>query len=345
MFRLCKTADHGWVRRHVSESQKMEVRMKTTQKDGRILVIGGAHIDRRGRISGEVVPGASNPGHFITEPGGGAFNAARNLGLLGLTVHMISPRGGDADGEIVADAAAASNVVHHPIVFLDHPTPSYTAILSQAGNLVIALADMALYDRFGPSRIRSRTVREALSKADIVLCDANLPKPTLTALGEATRLNDQFLAAIAISPAKVVKLMDCLPSLNLLFMNEAEARVVAGADAAQPEDWPKLLRRAGLKAGAITRGERALIAFDEVHAFSLLPPPAETLVDVTGAGDAFAAGTLAALSTGQPLEQAIRHGAALSALTISTSSAVFTELTNARLETMVGLVPAAVLLA
>ena len=29
---------------------------------GKILVLGGAHIDRRGRIFGETAPGASNPG-------------------------------------------------------------------------------------------------------------------------------------------------------------------------------------------------------------------------------------------------------------------------------------------
>ena len=44
-----------------------------------ILVMGGAHVDRRGRIAGDTAPGASNPGSWFVEAGGGAFNAARNL--------------------------------------------------------------------------------------------------------------------------------------------------------------------------------------------------------------------------------------------------------------------------
>ncbi|MGO8078165.1 PfkB family carbohydrate kinase, partial [Rhizobium leguminosarum] len=38
---------------------------------------------------------ASNPGTWFEEPGGGGFNAARNLARLGFQVTMISPRGGD----------------------------------------------------------------------------------------------------------------------------------------------------------------------------------------------------------------------------------------------------------
>ena len=57
-----------------------------------ILVMGGAHVDRRGRIAGETAPGASNPGAWFVEAGGGAFNAARNLARLGHQVRLVSPR-------------------------------------------------------------------------------------------------------------------------------------------------------------------------------------------------------------------------------------------------------------
>ena len=74
----------------------------------KVSIFGGAHIDRRGRICGATAPGASNPGSWFEEAGGGGFNAARNLARLGLEVRMISPRGGDAAGDTVAEAAAAA---------------------------------------------------------------------------------------------------------------------------------------------------------------------------------------------------------------------------------------------
>jgi hypothetical protein len=113
----------------------------------RILAIGGAHIDRTGRLSSPHRPGASNPGHWESTPGGGVFNAARNLARLGHRVALVSPRGGDAAAGQVAAAAREAGIEDCPLTFLDRATPSYTSILEPDGNLVTALADMALYDR------------------------------------------------------------------------------------------------------------------------------------------------------------------------------------------------------
>ncbi|MCX8997843.1 carbohydrate kinase family protein [Rhizobiaceae bacterium BDR2-2] len=319
--------------------------MRPRQNNHRILVLGGAHTDRRGRISGETVAGASNPGRFIVEPGGGAFNAARNLGLLGFSVRLISPRGGDADGEAVSAAAAACGVEDHPFIFLDRQTPSYTAILSEDGNLVIALADMELYRLFSPRRLKISAVRQAFEAADLVVCDANLPEETLSAIAAKARGLGTTLAAIAISPAKAVKLKPALAAFDLVFMNEAEAQVLSGARAASPEEWPALLRRAGLRGGAVTRGAGQIVAFDDTGTFLLTPPVAETVIDVTGAGDAFASGTLAGLLENLPLSQAIRRGAAAAAITIASPHAVAPDIGPELLETMVGLVPPAIVLA
>ena len=49
-----------------------------------ILVMGGAHVDRRGRIAGETAPGASNPGAWFVEAGGGGFNALLGADQQGL---------------------------------------------------------------------------------------------------------------------------------------------------------------------------------------------------------------------------------------------------------------------
>lgn len=168
----------------------------------KILVLGGAHIDRRGMIETETAPGASNPGSWMEEAGGGGFNAARNLSRLGFAVRIIAPRGGDVTGEAVAEAARQAGVEDTPFVFLDRRTPSYTAILERDGNLVIALADMDLYKLFSPRRLKVRAVREAITASDLLLCDANLPEDTLKALGLIARACQKPLAAIAIRPPR-----------------------------------------------------------------------------------------------------------------------------------------------
>jgi sugar/nucleoside kinase (ribokinase family) len=306
-----------------------------------VLVMGGAHVDRRGRIAGETMPGASNPGAWFVEAGGGAFNAARNLSRLGHAVRLVSPRGGDQDGEIVAAAAAAAGIEDTPFTFLDRATPSYTAIIERDGNLVIALADMELYRLFSPRRLRQRAMREAIAEARLVLTDANLPAETLDAIVEAARAADVPVAGIAISPAKVVRFTGSLPRLAFLFMNEAEARALTQEAPEDPAQWPDVLRKAGLAAGVVTRGAAGIMAFDGTRSVSLIPPAIPALGDVTGAGDALASGFLAAWLSGIDLAEALRQGAAAAAITVRSPSAVADELSQAALAAALSLVPQA----
>jgi pseudouridine kinase len=306
-----------------------------------ILVMGGAHVDRRGRIAGETAPGASNPGAWFVEAGGGAFNAARNLARLGHRVRLVSPRGGDADGDIVAAAAEAAGVEDTPFIFLDRATPSYTAIIERDGNLVIALADMELYRLFSPRRLKQRAMREAVDAAEIILTDANLPAETLAAMTHAARVAGVPVAGIAISPAKVVRFRDSLPALAFLFMNEAEARTLTGAAPENPADWPKALRAAGLAAGVVTRGGKGVIAFDGTSAALVTPPTIPALGDVTGAGDSLASGFLSAWIGGETIGEALRHGVAAAAITVRSPLAAAEEMSQATLAAALSLVPKA----
>jgi len=310
-----------------------------------ILVFGGAHMDRRGRIAGATVAGASNPGAWLEEPGGGGFNAARNLARLGFAVKMMSPRGGDAAGEHVAEAALEAGIDDCPFVFLDRRTPSYTAILENDGNLLVALADMDLYRLFSPRRLRNRAVREAFAAADLIVCDANLSAETLAAIAAWCVAEEKPLAAIAISPAKVGRFQGCLAALDCLFMNEAEAEVLAGGRPQQPQGWAPLLRAAGLRRGVVTRGKAEMIAFDARQTISLLPPDIDEIGDVTGAGDALAAGTVAGLLSARTLAEALRWGCAAAALTVQSPHAVAGNLSHELLASILGLVPEAQILA
>ena len=310
----------------------------------KILVLGGAHIDRRGRIFGDTTHSASNPGTWFEEAGGGGFNAARNLARLGFDVRMISPRGGDAAGEQVAAAAQHAGVDDRPFVFLDRKTPSYTAILERDGNLVIALADMELYKFFVPRRLQIRAIRDAFDETDFVLCDANLPPETVSAITKHASTRNKPVAAIAISPAKVVRLLPSLADIDYLFLNEAEAAALTDSRPDDPRGWISALREIGLRGGVITRGGNETIAFAGEQAFSLQPPMVEDVADVTGAGDSLAAGVLSAVIAGLPLAEALRHGAAAAAITVQSPLATAENLTPALLRTTLSLVPEAKIL-
>ncbi|MFB2552110.1 carbohydrate kinase family protein [Ensifer soli] len=304
----------------------------------RIAVFGGAHLDRRGRISGETAPGASNPGTWFEEPGGGALNAARTLARLGHQVRLVSARGGDEAGERVGSAAEASGVIDCPVTFLDRRTPSYTAILARNGDLIVAIADMDLYQLMHPRRLARRAIRDIIEDADTLLMDANLPPDTLNALAEKGG-GTRCVAAIAISPAKVVRYRDCLASLDFLFMNRAEAHALTGETSADGTELIAALRARGLRGGAITDGAAATFAFRDSEIARVTPPVIEAVSDVTGAGDALAAGFLHGVSAGLPLEAALRHGVAAAAITVRSPLAVADDMSPASLSLMLAGIP------
>src|SRR5918994_6883331 len=182
----------------------------------KILAVGGAHIDRRGQVKGAYVPGASNPGVMAEDVGGGAFNALRNAVQRGASGAIMSVRGGDAAGETVSRAILDAGIADLSAIFLDRATPSYTALLDRDGDVIAALADMALYEIAFAKQLRRASFRAAVAEADALLCDANLPAEALARF--AALASGKPLFAIAISPAKVVRFPEILGALASLIM-------------------------------------------------------------------------------------------------------------------------------
>lgn len=290
-------------------------------KTPKILAVGGAHIDRRGQVSGVYVPAASNPGTMREDVGGGVFNALRGAVQRGASASLLSLRGGDAAADMVARAIHQAGIADLSAVFLDRATPSYTALIDREGELIAGFADMGLYDLAFAKQIRRSRVRDEIEAADAVLTDANLPAAALEKLAALCAGKPVF--AVAISPAKVVRLVPVLDRLALLFMNRREAAVIAGVDRDAPDDTMIAgLRDAGLKSGVVTAGDGPVLGFGADSEFSIAPPPPRRIADVTGAGDALAGATVAALLNGLELQAALREGVAAAMLAIESADAV-----------------------
>ncbi|MEI8181049.1 PfkB family carbohydrate kinase, partial [Aestuariivirga sp.] len=64
----------------------------------RVIVIGGANVDIKGRSRGSFVAGTSNPGEVTVSAGGVGRNIAENLARLGISVSLVTALGQDANG-------------------------------------------------------------------------------------------------------------------------------------------------------------------------------------------------------------------------------------------------------
>jgi sugar/nucleoside kinase (ribokinase family) len=182
---------------------------------------------------------------------------------------------------------------------------------------VIGIADTDVLEEIEPLDV-SAAAAEA-DAGDFWLIDANLSADTLDFLVEDARENGRPVAAVGVSPAKAIRLYPLLGRLTLLFANRLEAAALLGAN---PDE--KLfstahaaaeLARAGALRVVVTGGNGPLSAASGGEVRSFMPLRTEAKA-VNGAGDSFAAGTIAGLARGGSLNDSIRFGLAAAALTV-----------------------------
>ncbi|HYD97738.1 MAG TPA: PfkB family carbohydrate kinase [Alphaproteobacteria bacterium] len=286
--------------------------------------IGAAHLDRTARALEAVVPGSSNPVVLHQSIGGVARNVAENLARLGAAVAMVSAVGRDEAGAwVLARCAEAGLDMRQAARLEDAATASYTALLEPSGELAVAFADMAIYDRLRPGFLAPRL--RALPDCRIWFADANPPAEGLAAIA-AAKPAGTLLAADCVSVAKARRLAGLLDRLDLLFCNADEAAALAGlpAGTAAADSAARLLA-GGARALVVTQGPRGcLVAAD--GAVEAVPAAPAAVRDVTGAGDSLIAGTLWGLGTGLPLMEAVRLGRLAAAVTLEYDGAIHPDL-------------------
>lgn len=290
-----------------------------------LLAIGGAHVDRIGHVKGRYHPGASNPGRLSASVGGGAFNALRNAVLRGAKpAGILSARGGDDDGALVAGMIERAGIADLSAVFLDRRTASYTAILDPTGEQIAGLADMDIYETALPRQLRRKALREAIGSAKALLVDANLPEAALQAVCD---LATGPVFAVAISPAKAVRLIPVAERIAAAFMNRREMRAMSEGTGASGLAG---LAARGFRRAIVTGGAGPVLVLDGAKRFAVEQPVAENVADVTGAGDSLAGATIARLiaEPNMPLAEAVRDGIAAAQLTIRAPGPVAESLTG-----------------
>jgi pseudouridine kinase len=297
----------------------------------KVACIGAVHIDAKARLVGEAHGGTSNPARVVRTPGGVAGNVARNLGRLGLPVSLFSIIGNDAEGRaLLGELDAASVDTSGVLRSAGPPTATYLAVLNRDGRLIVAAADMEIYDALDAAW--AGRVGRALAAFDAWVMDANLPAVAIAAL--IRHAGDAVVLADPVSVPKAGRLQAALSRLDVLFPDRAEAVTLAGpaggaemsVAAAAAE-----IRRRGARCVVVSLGSKGAYLDDGSGGRQVAPLPARKVVDVTGAGDAQIAGYVYGLSRPGGGHHPLDWGMAAAALTVETIDSVRADLTPALL--------------
>ncbi len=267
----------------------------------RIALIGAAHFDRTGWLAASADAGCSNPGRFEEHPGGTALNIAGVLSSLKISSQLFTHLGDDELAYQLITTARQRNID----IFSQHShhnnTGTYTSMVEPDGSLFIALADMAIYDEFDASIYTNNL--QGFGKKDFVGIDANLPASELQKLALSTPAR---IVGFTVSKAKAARLSGTLDQLDTLFTNSIE--VCALTKTSNVQGAIKSLQSAGIPNTVISDGEKAVWILENASVTKLAIEPLYNVIDVTGAGDALAGGTLFGLHQGQSLTKAVEIG-------------------------------------
>jgi ribokinase len=121
-----------------------------------------------------------------------------------------------------------------------------------------------------------------------------------------------------LNPAPAQPLDDgLLAQVDVLTPNESELRILCGLAPDDPADTLELahrLQQRGVRNLVVTRGDEGALVVAADGVTTQVPGKRVTVVDTTGAGDAFTCALGVALAEGKPLLDAVRFAASAGAL-------------------------------
>src|SRR5205085_1549816 len=296
---------------------------------GDVIVIGGANIDIKAKAEGELIAGTSTPGVVTFAPGGVARNIAHNLARLEIPVALISAIGTDAFGNDLLRQTEAAGVDCSMVLRTRGQMSSYVAILDARGELAVAVNAMPAMDLLTPEVLALHEKR--LAAARLILADCNLPQQSLAWLA-------RFAAKLVIEPVSATKAEKTRAlhggGIFAIACNRQQAEHLCKVKIGTIGDAfgaATKLHEQGFERVLITLGPDGAVASQKDKDSAHVEPFANLARDVTGGGDAAAAGLIFGLIEGFDVVAAARLGQAAASLAVADMNSVSSELTRARL--------------
>ncbi len=286
----------------------------------RLVVVGSTNMDLV--IRAPRLPGAGESilgGPFGTYGGGKGANQAVAAARLGAEVAFVGCVGRDAWGEQLRALLAAERIdLTHLISRGGEATGAAVITLDPSGQNTIVVApgaNMAL----APRDIEA--ARDDIISADALLLQLETPLEANRRAMEIARRADVPVLLNA-APARSLE-PALLEMVDLLIVNESEARILCGLDDPRLTESQIAAHLAAMCRGhvIITLGRAGAVHFDGSLLSRQAAFPVES-VDATGAGDAFVAAFAVAWGEGRETPEALAFACAAGALAVTRMGAM-----------------------
>jgi ribokinase len=261
-------------------------------------------------------PGETLTGHgFLANPGGKGANQAVACARQGARVEMVGRVGDDGFGaqlrasldaqgvDSQGVAAATGEGTGVAMVMVNDDAQNCIAVMPGANSRV--------------SESDAQALRPRLQDAAMLLLQFEVPLPAVVRAAAVAR---EAGCRVLLNPAPAQALPDALwPLIDILVVNETEARMLAGMPHVTRDNAPqaaRLLMQRGPREVIITLGEHGVVcaSADGVQGYDAVRVQP---VDTTAAGDTFIGALAALLVEGRGMPDAVRHAIRAAAICVT----------------------------
>jgi len=286
----------------------------------RIVVVGDIATDVVARLSGPLRTGSDSSAVVATYGGGSAANVAAWLAVAGVPTTFVGRAGADAAGRAQVDELARAGVDVRVAVDDDRATGCVVVLVAGDGERTML-----------PDRGANAALCPADLPADVFAGDSgHLHLSGYPLLHESSRAGG--LAAlelagaahmtVSVDPSSAAPLAAAGPAqflewthaADICLLNLDEAEVLAGPG--PPEALARRLSDEHYREVVVKLGAAGALWASDGVVVSVPAAPA-SVIDTTGAGDAFAAGFLSAWQVAGPPDEALMAGGRLAAACVA----------------------------
>ncbi len=298
-----------------------------------LVVLGSVNADLLFKVAKLPAPGETVlcPGYTMA-PGGKGANQAAAAAKAGAATRFIGHLGDDAYGPIVRGLLLDAGIDCRDLAVSGKPTAIAVIGVDEAGENAIIVASGANLDTAA-----DQVADDLLGPGATVLCQNEIRmRETAAILRRGKAAGARTILNLAPAGPLTPEVLD---TLDVLVVNEIEARMAAGTDAGESIDLARRLAAAHRLTCVVTLGAEGAVAVGPEGAWRVASLELQP-VDTTGAGDAFVGVLAAALDAGRSIAEALHRasiGAGLACLAVGAQSA---QAQAAEIEARLGELPA-----
>jgi sugar/nucleoside kinase (ribokinase family) len=285
-------------------------------KNPYVLVFGVSICDIIGFTNKNYRPFDSNPGKVKVSFGGVCRNIAENMAKNGINTKFISVLGDDLNGVSMLEHAKKINLdMSETLIIEGESTPTYLAILDETGEMVSAVVDVSITNNLTKEFIDTKA--NIIKYAEYMIVDSDNPETLEYLLTNFS--NETKFILDPVSATKSTKVKELIKYFHTIKPNRLEAEVLCGFEINDEENLRKAgqyFRDQGVKNVFISLDADG-IYFNNGIEEGIIKAKNVSVINVTGAGDAFVAGIGYGYMNHLSIKDTVKYAITMSTITIS----------------------------